>query len=121
MRRVQVINLSRQQVLATRAEVAESFLRRGLGLLGRSNWTRSDGLVIIPCNSVHSLFMAMPIDVLHLAHDGTVKRILPRLRPWRIGPIVRGSHAVIELPAGTCEQTGTAVGDRIVLIDHPRQ
>lgn len=114
MRRVRVINATRQQVLAERAEVAESFLRRGIGLLGRSDWSRADGLVIVPSDGVHSLFMRMTIDVLHLGKDGTVTKLLPSLKPWRIGPIVWGGHAAVELPAGTAERTGTVIGDRIV-------
>ena len=113
MRRVRVVNVTRQQTLAERAEVAESFVRRGIGLLGRSDWSQADGLVIIPSDGVHSFFMQMPIDVLHLAKDGTVKRVLASMKPWRIGPIVWGGHAAVELPAGTAERTGTVVGDHI--------
>ena len=120
MRRVRVVNATRQQTLAERAEVAESFVRRGIGLLGRSDWSRADGLVIAPSDGVHSFFMKMTIDVLHLTKDGTVKKILPRMRPWRIGPIIWGGHAAIELPEGTCERTGTVVGDRIDIIDVAR-
>lgn len=117
MRRVRVVNLTRQQTLAENAEVAESFLRRGIGLLGRSDWSRADGLVILPSDGVHSFFMKLTIDVVHLAKDGTVKVILPGLRPWRIGSIIWGGHAAIELPAGTCERTGTVVGDQIAILD----
>lgn len=117
MRRVRVINVTRQQVLAENAEVAESFLRRGIGLLGRSDWSRADGLVIVPSDGVHSFFMKLTIDVVHLTRDGTVKTVLSRLRPWRIGPIIWGGHAAIELPEGTCERTGTVVGDRIDILD----
>lgn len=115
MRRVRVINATRHQVLAERAEVAESFLRRGIGLLGRSDWEQSDGLVIVPSDGVHSFFMKLTIDVLHLTKDGTVKKILPAMKPWRIGPIVWGGHAVVELPPGTAVRTGTVVGDQIVI------
>ena len=115
MRRIRIVNATRQQVLAERAEVAESFIRRGVGLLGRSDWSRADGLVIVPSDGVHSFFMKMTIDVLHLTKDGTVKKLLPSMKPWRIGPIVWGGHAAVELPAGTAARTGTVVGDQITL------
>ncbi|MGH2461729.1 MAG: DUF192 domain-containing protein [Chloroflexota bacterium] len=115
MRRVRVVNATRQQVLAERAEVAESFLRRGIGLLGRSDWQRSDGLVIVPADGVHSFFMKLTIDVLHLTNDGTIKKILPAMKPWRIGPIVWRGHAAVELPPGTAARTGTLIGDRIAI------
>ncbi len=115
MRRVRVVNSTRQVVLAEQAEVADSFIRRGIGLLGRSDWSRADGLVIVPSDAVHSFFMKMTIDVLHLTKDGTVKKILHSMKPWRIGPIVRGGHTVVELPPGTAARTGTVAGDRIAL------
>jgi protein-S-isoprenylcysteine O-methyltransferase Ste14 len=57
--------------------------------------------------------MGYPIDVVHLDRDGVVLRVLRELPPWRIGPLVRRSHAVLELPAGA----GDAVreGDRLAL------
>ena len=30
-------------------------------------------------------------------------------------PLVRGAHGVLELPVGTIDRTGTAVGDLVVL------
>ena len=39
-----------------------------------------------------------------------------RLPAWRgLVPLVRGAHGVLELPVGTIEATGTAIGDRIAL------
>ena len=112
---VAVWNTSRQVYLATRAEVADSFVRRGIGLIGRADWSRSDGLVIRPCRSIHTFFMRLPIDVVHVGGDGTVCHVVPTLRPWRPGPIVLRSQCVIELPAGTVERTGTQVGDLLVV------
>ncbi|GIW20557.1 MAG: hypothetical protein KatS3mg065_0853 [Chloroflexota bacterium] len=38
------------------------------------------------------------------------------LRPWSgLVPYVRGAVAVLELPAGTIAETGTAVGDVVVV------
>ena len=112
---VRIVNESRGAVLATRATVADSFWTRLRGLLGRSELAAGDGLVIEPCSSVHMLGMRFPIDALHLDRSGMVLRIVPELAPNRFGPLVKGSHAVLELPAGTAAATGTVAGDRVVI------
>ena len=112
---VRIVNETRETVLATRATVADSFWSRFRGLLGRSELAEGDGLVIEPCSSVHMLGMTFALDALHLDRSGTVLRVVPDLRPNRFGPIVKGTHVVLELPSGTATATGTVAGDRVVI------
>ncbi len=115
-RLVRIVNRETGQVLAERAEVADSVLARFLGLMGRAELPAGAGLVIVPCNSVHCFFMRFPIDVIHLDRAGKVLRCVPALRPNRIGPIVLGSHSVVELPAGTIAATATRDGHHLDLL-----
>jgi len=110
---VTVRNLTRQRLLADRAAQANTFWTRFRGLLGRDRLESGEGLVIEPCNSVHMFGMRFALDVLHLDKNGTIVRILPELRPGRVGPLVWRSHTVVELPAGTVEASGTQLGDQI--------
>lgn len=112
---MRVRNLSRATDLADRAAIADNFWRRLRGLLGRDGLGQGEGLVIVPCTSVHMLGMRFPLDVLHLDRAGTVLKALPGLRPGQLGPLVWRSHVAVELPAGTIAATGTAVGDLIAL------
>ena len=112
-----VFNATRAATVAGEAEVAQGPVKRGLGLMGRRGWDGSDGLVLERCNAVHSFFMRMPIDVLYVDRDNRVRRAQPWMKPWRVGPIVRGGHLVIELPAGTIDRTGTREGDQLELVD----
>ena len=112
-RTVRVRNLSRAADLASRATLADSFWRRLRGLLGRDGLGDGEGLVIVPCNSVHMLGMRFPLDVLHLDKAGTVLRALPNLRPGQFGPMVWRSHTAVELPVGTIAASGTVAGDRV--------
>lgn len=100
-------------LLAERAEVAKGVVGRGLGLMGRPDWRRSDALLLPHCNSVHSFFMLFPIDLAYLDKEGRVVRTRSALRPWRVGPIDFRADAVLELPAGTLERSQTVVGDTI--------
>ena len=115
MSRVRVVNQSSGATLAEQAEVAGSFLARGIGLMGRRDWARGDGLVIRPCNSVHCFFMRLVIDVAYVDRRDQICGLAPRLKPWRIGPIVPRSHYVVELPEGTLARSDSKLGDRLVL------
>jgi uncharacterized membrane protein (UPF0127 family) len=88
-------------VLAERLEVARTSWSRFVGLMGRAELPAGAGLLIEPCNSIHMFFMRFPIDALFLDRDRRVKRVLLRLKPWRVSPMVFGAKSVVELPAGT--------------------
>jgi len=82
----------------------------------RSNLPTGTGLVIDPCSSIHTFWMRFPIDVLYVDREGMVLRADRAMRPWRFGPLfVRHGRYVIELPAGTIEQSQTTQGDRVLL------
>ena len=42
-------------------------------------------------------------------------RVVAGLKPWRLGPLVRDSRTVVELPAGRAAATGTGPGDLVEL------
>jgi len=88
-------------VLVPELEIARTGWSRFVGLMGRRDLPGGAGLWIEPCNSIHMFFMRFAIDVLFLDREGRVKRVLLRLRPWRVSPIVFGARTVVELPAGT--------------------
>ena len=115
--RLRVVNRTRDTALAECADVAASSWRRLRGLLGRPALTPGRGLLIYPCQGVHTLGMGYPIDVVHLDRDGVVRKVLHAIRPWRIGPLVWRSRVVLELPAGAAG--GTVVGDRLLLVPLP--
>jgi uncharacterized membrane protein (UPF0127 family) len=119
MQVVRVRNVTRGVDLATGVAVAASPWRRFVGLMGKRDLPAGGGLIIRPCNSIHMFFMRMPLDVLYCGASGPagdpVLRVLAGIKPWRLGPIVRGSKYVLELPAGTVARTGTQQHDIIQL------
>lgn len=100
-------------VLATDAALANNFWTRFKGLMGRKTLPAGEGLIIVPCNSVHCFGMKFAIDVLYLSRDGEVLRIVNDMLPGSIGPLVRGARAVLELPSGTAEAAGVNAGDKL--------
>jgi uncharacterized protein len=105
-------------VLATRCDVANSFLTRGFGLIPRSGLAEGEGLLITKTGSITMLFMRFAIDALFVDKSLRVLRVAPDLQPWV--PAVgapRGTDGVLELPAGTVARTGTQAGDELISSD----
>jgi len=106
-------NATRDRVLADHARVARSMWTRGRGLLGTRSLPPGDGLLIEPCNSIHSFFMQYPFDAIFLDRRGTAVHLIRSMKPWRFSRLVLSAHSVLELPAGTIQATGTELGDHI--------
>jgi hypothetical protein len=109
-----LVNERTGAVVAEVLEAALDSASRRRGLLGRDSLPERHGLVLAPCSSVHTFFMRFPIDVLFVARDGRVLKIVERLGAWRIAGSLR-AFATIELPAGTLRASGLARGDRVTL------
>lgn len=110
---MQVYNTTRGTSLAQSVILADSFFTRAKGLLGKKNLPRGWCLLIKPCNSVHTMFMAFPIDILFLDDNGRAVAMYDSLPPFRLSRIIRQSRMVIELPPGTLALTNTSAGDII--------
>jgi uncharacterized membrane protein (UPF0127 family) len=118
---IRIFNQTRDSVLADQAELASSFLSRGLGLMGRTALPESYALIIYPEWSIHTFFMRVAIDVLFVDRADRVVGLrvaMPPSRPFAGVPPWRGRY-VIEMPAGVIDVTGTLVGDQLVLSPHP--
>jgi hypothetical protein len=113
---LRLVNRSRDIVIADHVELATSFWARAKGLMGRRRLPDGFALVIRPCNAIHTFFLAITIDVVHVDSTGRVVRILPRIKPWRLGPIVWKGAWVVELPAGRAKATSLEVSDSIELV-----
>jgi uncharacterized protein len=91
-------------VVPNLASATNSF-ERMRGLLGRAALKAGDGLLIKPCNSIHTLGMRYPIDVVFLGRDGAVLRIVRAIKPLRAASCMR-ARSVLELAAGEAERLG---------------
>lgn len=113
MRTVNVVRADSGAVVAPSVAVADSFLSRLRGLLGRPPIAEGEGLLLLECDSVHTMGMGYAIDVAFLDAHGEVIRSIADLEPWRVG--LGGDAAVhaLELPAGRLHETGTVPGTRL--------
>jgi uncharacterized membrane protein (UPF0127 family) len=113
VKQLRVVNAGRGAVLGTRVALADRWLARLRGLLGRPELATGEGLLLTPSGSVHMLGMRYAIDVALLDADRWVVSIHPGLRPgWHMAARA-GARYALELPVGTLAATGTVPGDRL--------
>lgn len=91
------------RLLASSIERPRTFFGRGLGLMFRPHLPPGSGMWIDPCDGIHMFWMRFAIDAVFLDRAHRVVRAYPRLRPWRVVPLVWGARSVVELPAGTLD------------------
>ena len=107
-------NQTRDTILGHSVEIADSSEKRRVGLLKHDRLPPGEGLWITPCESVHTFFMKFPIDLVYLDKKRKVCKVRHRVPPWRLSMCLT-AHSILELPAGTAEQTGTLKGDVLTI------
>jgi uncharacterized membrane protein (UPF0127 family) len=113
MRLVRVVNRTRSETLAERAELADNIWTRFWGLMGRRELPPGSGLVLRPGGGIHMWFMHLPLDVIHVDQHDRVTHVLRGIPPWRFGPLFVGAKVAIELPVGAADTT--QVGDEVIV------
>jgi uncharacterized membrane protein (UPF0127 family) len=100
----------RGEAVVSDLKIAAGFWRRfaGLQLRRRARFPAGCGILLVPCNSIHTMFVRFPLDVTFLDKSGKVLAVRRGVRPWRIVAPVKGARAVLETPADAVE---IAVGD----------
>lgn len=91
--------------------LARSFWLRLRGLLGRPALVSGQGILIQPCNAIHTWFMGFAIDVVFVSRDDEVLALFSHVPPWRYRQCLKARY-VVELAAGDIERLELTVGDR---------
>lgn len=94
------------------AGVAESFLSRMKGLMGKKSLREDQGLIIKPCKSIHTMWMRFDIDVVFLDKHKNIVDIICFLKPFRTA-FCRDAFYTLELAAGMAEKKDLKIGDRL--------
>lgn len=111
-----LINVTKNNIVADKIIIADKFWIRMRGLMGRRDLEENEGLLLVPCNAVHMMFMRFPIDVIFLDKEFVVVKIIGNLKPWRTSPIVHKAFQTVELRYGTAVKKGINDGDKLSLI-----
>jgi hypothetical protein len=110
--KLRVTNQTKGRVLADRADMATTSVKRRTGLLKHTGLEPGEGLWIAPCESIHTFAMKFPIDVIFLNKKKQILKTRQNMVKSRIAFSLR-AYSVLELPAGTLAETGTVAGDQL--------
>lgn len=99
------------ELLVEEVENANHFVRRFMGLMYRKSMAENHGLLLTPCDEIHTFGMRFAIDTVALDNDNRVLFIDPAVPPHKVRKRVKNSKKILELNAGTAEKLGIAVGD----------
>lgn len=113
---MRVINQTSKKEIASNVAVATGVLKRMKGLLSMDSLAKGEALLIKPCKSIHTIGMKFSIDVIFLDKDNNIIAMKKYMKPNRLTPIYLKAISVLELPAGTIDDTSTNIGDRIKFI-----
>ncbi len=103
-------NLTKKTVISKKPVAANSFVSRARGMIGKK-FENFDAMIFYNCNSIHTMLMSIPLDVIFLNKSNKICEIRENLVPWK--PFVRAEEAwaVIEWPVGTVKNSNTEKGD----------
>ena len=76
-----------------RARVANGFLQRARGLIGKKSLGEKEALLIPRCNAIHTFFMKFDIDAMFLDKNLRIVKRVCAIRPWR--PFVFGGFKAV--------------------------
>jgi uncharacterized membrane protein (UPF0127 family) len=107
-----VLKNESNETILQKLKVADDMWSRMIGLMGKKYLSDMDGLWITPCNSIHTFFMKMAIDVIFLSNDQTVVAVYKSIKPWRMTRIVWRASSVIEAKANTIADM-IKIGDKL--------
>lgn len=118
MKWCQLTLLRDQKIIAQyKIRKAAGTFERMRGLLFSEKLNENEGMLISPCNSVHTCMMSYPIDIMYIDKSFRVCRLVSGLKPWRASMALAASF-VVELHAGQIERNGIQIGDEIQCQDY---
>jgi uncharacterized protein len=114
VKKVRILNKTRNSVLGTSVSVADGWWSRTRGFLGQRAPDAGEGILLSPCRGLHMIGMSFPLDAIFISMSGVVVALHPDMKPGTRTPLYSSAEYAIELPAGSIEASGTREGDVVV-------
>jgi uncharacterized membrane protein (UPF0127 family) len=89
----------KDKVLFSEIMIADNPVSRVIGLMFKRAPT-GDGLLLEPCNSIHTFFMRYSLDIVFMNSSNQVVKIIRNLKPWRMTFVYFKAKKTLEVPAG---------------------
>lgn len=109
---IKIINSKNGVTIGNKIEFANTFVTRLKGLLGRISLSEGQGLLLVPCSSIHCIGMKFAIDAVFLNQEkqviGIRENMIPGTRERK-----KGAYYVLELASGVVKEKDLQIGDRL--------
>ncbi len=106
----------RDEILIDNILVARSFWDRLIGLMFRAKPPmNANGLLIEPCNSIHTCFMKYSLDIVFLDNENKIVKVIYNLSPWRFTWLYFRAKKTLEVPSGKIRKDLTP-GDSLEVV-----
>lgn len=113
LRRQEMDDPTTSEVFGLDVLLANSYLSRLRGLLGKKQLSDSEGLLLKRCATVHTVGMRYPLDLVFMDKRGKVLKCQEGVKPFRTAG-VRGAYYTLELNQGMIRKQSITVDDRFV-------
>ena len=111
---MKLYHLSKENIIAEKVEIADSFFARAMGLMWRNSMEEKSALWIKSGTHIHTMFMRFSIDLIFVDKNLKVKKVYTRAKPWRhFFTGTWSANSVFELPEGSLSQLNVNEGDQL--------
>ncbi|MBQ7740256.1 MAG: DUF192 domain-containing protein [Eubacterium sp.] len=112
---MQILKIEKNgEIICPYVEDASNFFRRFMGLMYRKSIPSDHGLLLTPCNEIHTFGMRFDIDTVTLSKDDEVLFIDRAVKPRKVRKKVKNGYKVLELNSGIADEIGIELGDKLV-------
>jgi uncharacterized membrane protein (UPF0127 family) len=99
--------------LLSKVIMAGRFFTRLRGLAFQAELPPDTGLLLYPCNAIHTFWMRFPLDLVFLDRNGRVLYCQEAVIPNQILPSVKQGYYVLEAAAGFLKEHRIQYGDQL--------
>lgn len=93
--------------------LAKNYFARLKGLMFKKEMAEDSGLLIVPCNEIHTFCMKFAIDAVYLDKNDCIVFIEEAIAPGKICKLQRKAKKVLELCPNVSSKIGLAPGDKL--------
>lgn len=106
------INISKNIVIATKLLNRHTFTQRFIGLLNKKYLNPDEGIILTPCQSIHTICMKFPIDIIFIDKNNIIVKIYKNTLPYTFFCFSLSAKYCLEVHANS-NVTSDMVGDLI--------
>lgn len=97
-------------------DMADTFVKRFFGLMGKKSIPADKTLFITPCNSIHTFFMRFSMIAVFVDENMIVKKVVKDMRPWDLA-FAFSAKDVFEFINEGNEDLEISVGEKVIIVE----